>query len=242
MKKIFKLGVAVLAGVVIVACGGDSGGGSTDDDNGGENMIPDPQAASLVFPQNNSLCNEGSILSDSQSTVNFQWNLSQNTDSYTVSIQNLDDNSIITRNSVSNSVEVTIQRSTPYEWFVTSRANGTNATAQSSVARFYNEGPGIESFAPFPATATNPSTGANLPAQTTTVDLSWTASDLDNDIVSYEVFIGTSVDVQNSLGSFTTNTTGSQSVSSGTTYYWSVKTLDQAGNISYSDLFSFRIL
>ncbi len=236
-SNIQRFGIAALFSVLLVSCGGDGGGNGGDPD-----PVPDPSAATLVFPADNTVCNEGTILSDTRSVVNFQWSSAENTDSYSVTVRNLESGGQFSRTSTTNSLEIEIDRGTPYEWFVTSRASGTSATAQSSSARFFNEGPGITNYAPFPATATFPARGANLEASTTEVTFSWEGSDLDDDIAEYELLLGTDPDDLSAQGTFTTASSGAIAVSSATTYYWRVITRDAEGNSSVSDRFEFRVL
>lgn len=227
---------------LITSCSSSSSGGEeptmpTDD---GPVAIPDPSAATLVFPEDNTECNQGEILSDIQSTVTFRWNESENTDEYQVNIINLISSLNIRVNVSENEAPVTIDRGTPYEWFVVSRANGTNETASSARFRFYNEGPGIENYAPFPAQAINPQRGATLAASTSLIDLEWQSSDVDNDISEYEVFFGTDADPP-SLGTFSENSFTNLPVTSGTVYNWKVVTFDSFGNSSTSEIFQFRV-
>jgi len=234
----WKSQLVILLALGLVACGGSGGGGGTEDD--GPVEVPDPTAATLVFPDNNTECNEGEVLNESQSRVTFRWNASQNTDSYTVTVRNLNTLSQSSVNASTNEATITISRGTPYEWFVVSRANGTTATATSATWRFFNEGPGVENYAPFPAVAVNPTRGANLSGMSS-VDLEWTASDLDNDIVEYEVFFDSTSDPTTSLGTTTDTTVAGVAVSAGTIYYWKVVTRDSEQNSSTSEIFQFRV-
>ena len=229
--------------VILWSCGGsgggNNGGGGTDDDGMGN--IPDPGAATLVFPENNSECTEGTIIDEDRSTITFQWNDAQNTDSYAITVTNLDTGISFTTFSDVSQADITVDRGTPYSWRVLSRAMGTNATAESTTFQFFNEGPGISNYAPFPATVISPTRGANLSG--TEVDLEWSGSDVDGDIVDYEVFMDTNADpTGNSLGVTAETTLSNVSVNSGTTYYWMVRTRDSAGNTSNSEVFQFRIL
>lgn len=236
--KTLRIAFLSLLAISLTACGGSGSSGGTTDD--GPDPIPDPTAATLVFPANNTECNEGVILSDTQSTVTFFWNAGQNADSYTVTVRNL--NTANSQSVISTTTEapITIARGTPFEWFVTSRAQGTSATATSATFRFYNEGPGLTTYAPFPAEAISPARGANL-SGVTSVTLEWSGSDLDNDIVEYEVFLDTSADPGTSLGTTTTAQLENVSVSAGNTYYWKIVTRDGQQNASTSEVFQFRV-
>lgn len=235
----------LMAILIVAACSGGGGDDPTPPPTGGNDddpvVIPDPSAATLIFPEDDSECNEGEALSDTESNVTFQWNVSQNTDSYSVTLTNLNTNQSFNTNSNTNEAFITLQRGTPYEWSVTSRANGTNATAQSPTWRFYNEGSGTENYAPFPAEAINPVRGATLASGTTSVTLEWSATDVDDDIIEYEVFFGPNdTDTTPSLG-ITTSTSFNVDVQNGQIYVWSIETIDDEGNSSVSEDFLFRV-
>lgn len=233
-----KLHMLLLAGL-LTACGGgsDEPGGSNPDPE--PELVPSPSAATLIFPDNNRECTTGVVVSDTRSQVLFEWNNSENTDSYEVNLRNLNTNITSRFNSNTNSANITLDRGTPYEWFVVSRADGTSETANSVSWRFYNEGPGIENYAPFPAVAVSPPRGASIDVDTS-VTLEWEGSDVDNDISNYEVFFGTDSAALASIGS-TTETSLETGVNPGTLYYWRVITNDSQGNSSQSELFEFLV-
>lgn len=238
--KNWKVLILVLTIATFAACGGGGGNSDNEPTDDGPISVPDPSAATLVFPENNETCNEGVPLNEFNSTVTFMWNASQDTDSYTVTVRNLNTNNSSSTNSSTTSADIVIERGTPYEWFVTSRAEGTNATATSPTWRFYNEGLGIENYAPFPAEAVSPERGANL-SGITSVDLSWTASDVDDDIADYEVFLDTNTDPTTSVGTATEMSLAGVAVTAGNVYYWKVVTRDSQGNSSTSETFEFRV-
>jgi hypothetical protein len=233
--------------LIVAGCSSSSSGddspppptGGTDDD---PVVIPDPSAATLVFPENETECNTGVVDAndDTKSTVTFEWNASANTTSYSVTVTNLNTNTSTFANSTTTEADITLDRGVPYSWFVTSRNQGNTTTAASASFRFYNEGAGIENYAPFPAEAVSPSRGANI-AATNAVELVWSGSDVDNDIVSYEVFFGTDASTTTSIGVTAEGALPNITVASGTTYYWLVITTDSAGNTSTSEVFEFRV-
>lgn len=227
----------IIPALIFISCGGGDSGGTPVVPP--PEPVPSPLKATLIFPENNKECTEGTVENETQSTVNFQWNNSENTDSYEVSFKNLNTNNTSRITSSTNAVLITLTRGTPYEWFVVSKASGTNQTAQSDVWKFYNQGPGIENYAPFPADAVFPKRGANL-TSTNTVNLQWTGSDIDDDIISYKILLDTIEIPVTELGT-TIETTIEATVSSGQTYYWQVITFDSQNNSSNSEIFSFRI-
>ena len=226
----------LLLPLLLWACGGGGDGGNPEPE---PDPVPAPSAATLIFPEDDSECTEGEIVSDLQSRVPFQWNASQNTDSYQVNLTNLETNTTIQINSNAPEVEILILRGVPYEWFVISRANGTSETATSASWRFFNAGAGVSNYAPFPAEAVSPPRGASLD-QAGALTLEWSASDVDNDLAGYEVYLGESPDSL-ALLEATAQTQAETSVQAGTTYYWRVVCIDSQGNRTDSELFEFSV-
>lgn len=245
MKKYLKNFISVfIIALIATACGSDDGGEVPPPP---PPPAPPPEAVTLIFPPNNTVCNQGEILSETQSIVTFEYSLAENTDTYEVNVINLNTNISQSLNSTTDELAITIERGTPYEWFVISRAEGTNETATSDSALFFNEGPGITNFSPFPAQAINPTRGVALPTTTTAVNLEWEANDTDgaDDIVGFEVFFGTSQTDPASLNPselITETIISDVAVTSGITYFWQVITTDSHGNTSTSELFSFQVL
>lgn len=198
---------------------------------------PNPTAASLIFPEENSECNEGTVLSDTQSRVTFRWNASSATNNYVVNLTNLDTGSSSTHNSTVNEVDITISRGTPYSWFVTSNGSENTIPATSEAWSFYNAGLGLVSHPPFPAAVTSPEMGSLIFSGAIT--LRWVGADVDNDIVSYDVTFDTVSPPLESVG----NVTSSEQLvttNAGTTYYWQVTSNDSQGNKTKSQVFQFR--
>lgn len=226
-----------LALLGLLSCGGSSDPGPDSDPD--PDPVPAPSATTLIFPENNTECNEGEVLNVNQSRVVFQWNSSQNTDSYEVNLRNLDTNNSSTTNANTNEAAIILERGTPYEWFVVSKANGTNETANSATWKFYNQGDGVVNYAPFPAEAVSPARGATINS-TGTVSLEWNGSDVDGDIAEYEVYFGTEAEPSTLIDTLQDNTID-VNVTSGTVYYWRIITRDTAGNTSQSEVFDFRV-
>ncbi|MBJ6366665.1 hypothetical protein [Snuella sedimenti] len=230
MKKLIYISIALL----VVSC--SSGGDSSE-----EKKASNPEKAVLVFPENNSECLEGQIINSQKSTVNFKWSKANSADSYDISIRNLNDQTVKLHTTTNTSLDVEIDRGTPYSWYVVSKSKKGSTTAKSDTWKFYNAGEGVTEHVPFPAEIVAPLYNETITVSNGKVTLDWDGSDVDGDIDSYEVFFGE----VNPPGSFQTNLQESVlndvSVSSGKTYYWKVKTKDGQGNVSYSDVFTFEV-
>ncbi|WP_298480584.1 hypothetical protein [uncultured Maribacter sp.] len=200
--------------------------------------ISDNNTVTLLFPEKNSECNTGTIISETESEVIFRWNDSKQNQSYEIHLTNLLTNS--TQILESNELELSIRllRGTPYSWSISSK-NTSNVKNSSDLWSFYNSGPGVKTYIPFPATPTFPIVNSSL-VYTPTINLSWKASDLDNDIISYDIYFDTDTPPELYNQSISNNSLNVP-VNTQTTYYWLVVTRDLTGNESFSDIYSFSI-
>ena len=222
--------ISLMAVLLILGCSGGSDG------DGGDKILP-PEAASLILPANNEECNQGNIVSETESNVQFEWNRADNASSYTVILTNLNTNASEQYDSNGTVTSIKLLRGVPYSWQVVSKSNKTTTTASSDVWRFYNASAGISNYAPFPAELVAPAMGSST---STIVKLEWSGSDIDNDIEDYEVYLGTT-NPPTTLQTTTTNTIiDNLNLNANTVYYWKVITTDLQGNNSESPVFEFR--
>ncbi len=244
MKK--QLLYITLISLFLAACSGGEPG---------ETPTPQPQvkiptAASLVSPANNTECNQGNIISTDLSSVLFQWNPSENTNTYTLKVTNLNTNTVQEQSSSNTSLSMALKRGTPFSWKVVSKSNSTTQTAESGTFRFFNAGAPVENHTPFPAEAVSPSRGATLTG-VTSITIEWESSDIDNDLAAHTVQLIGSSEVLDKLyfnneTTVTYQTTTTQSINevaveAGKIYYWQVKSQDEVGNSATSEIFEFRV-
>lgn len=228
-KKIIPLCLLVIT--IATSC--------SSDDEQTDVIVEDlPSAATLIFPHNNTECNEGTIVSDTETDVLFQWEEAENTSSYILTLTNLNDGTSREIKTVTNDFLIRILRGTPYSWVVKSKASKGNATADSETWKFYNAGLPEESHPPFPAEVISPQMGASVDQGD--VLLQWEATDVDNDIASYTILLDTSSTPVAEVGTPAVNSLN-VTVSTGQIYYWKVITTDELGNESHSQIFQFRV-
>jgi hypothetical protein len=203
---------------------------------------PAPVKALLTFPDQNSICITGTNVTATQSSVTFTWNPSANTNSYNLVIKNLLTTASTTQNTTQAQASVTLLTNTPYSWYVVSTSTQTTETAQSDTWKFYNAGPGIVTYAPFPADITAPTFGQQVTATTGTINLTWTGSAVAPDVVAnYDVYFGTTTSPAKLASAITNSFLNNVNVVSKTTYYWHIITRDAAGNTSDSGLYQFSV-
>jgi hypothetical protein len=205
-------------------------------------IADNPTKALLVFPYENSECNEGTNITATESTVLFEWKPAENTDEYELILSSLSKVDQASYMTTGTQIPVVLKRGTPYSWYVVSRSNKVDSTAQSETWKFYNAGEGIESYAPFPAEIITPLMAETISSPSGEITLDWDGSDADNDIVGYDVYFG----ITNPPDLFVSNLQESVltdvKVESGSVYYWSVTTKDARGNSSESGIYQFKIL
>lgn len=202
---------------------------------------PLPGKAVLLLPRNNEICADAIIVSASRSKILFKWDASLNTDSYVLSIKNLDNGQVSTHNTDKTQLEIELDRNLAYSWFITSKNTQINKEITSDLWKFYNPAPAQTSFSPFPAELTSPRYGEVIPLATTTVTLRWAATDPDGDIDSYDVYLGnTNVPVLFRSG-LKTAVLADLVLDRNKTYYWRISTRDSKGNRSNSDVYFFKL-
>lgn len=225
MKKFNYLFITLFVLTAGMSCGEDS---ETED-------FP-PAKATLSFPKNNKDCNEGTIVSDTESEVTFRWSTPENADSFNLKITNLDSGTTQSITSKIPEATVKILRATPFSWSVISKSSSSAKTSESDTWKFYNAGPPEENHVPNPATLVSP--GMDSMVNEGSISLEWAGSDQDNDIASYEVYMDNSNPPTTLAGTSTSNKL-EVNVVKDLTYYWQVITIDAIGNKSTSEVFNF---
>lgn len=232
MKKL----IYTLIALISISCSS----GESDGPNPEAPTPKNPETVVLVYPEQNSECTTGTNATVTNSTVEFEWNTSKNTDVYELSLKNLESGNTTTHSTTTNKISIELLKGTPYSWFVVSKSNSVNNTAKSQTWKFYNAGNGKVSYAPFPAEAVTPANNENIDV-TDKVTLDWNGSDVDNDIATYDVYFGTATTPPSIKTDHPESILTDLTVSSGVNYYWYIITKDEEGNISQSEIFKFNV-
>ncbi len=200
-----------------------------------------PGEALLLFPKNNEICADGIIISAGKSKILFKWDASKNTDSYVLSIKNLESGQISTHTTDKTQLEIELDRNLAYSWFILSKNTKINKELSSDTWKFYNPAPAQTSFSPFPAELLSPKYEEIIPATTEKVSLKWSCTDADGDILNYNIFLGTTpVPVLYKAGVKETSL-ADLVLDRNKSYYWKVVAIDSKGNKSHSDVYSFKL-
>ena len=203
--------------------------------------VPAPGVVIMLTPADNTNCLKSTSSSGNTAPVSFTWNAASDAESYRLDIVNLNTQITTSYKTTFLSYRTNLDVGIPYSWNVTA----INATGNTSSLKwkFYLAGAASSSYAPFPADLTAPVSGAIVNANgasTVSVSFQWTASDPDNDIVNYTLFLDNTDGSTQFLASLTT-VSATQTLESGKTYYWKIRTTDKAGNSSTSAVSSFQI-
>ena len=201
-----------------------------------------PEGVRLIFPENNSECIDGIVISQNSSEVLFQWQPADNASNYELAVSRIGSNIVERLLTANTSASVVLDRGAPYSWSVTARnASGTEGPA-SDTWQFYNAG-SVLSYPPFPATILAPASGSSVVANSSgQITLEWGGADVDGDLAGYEIFFGTDAgNLQRIASPGSAQSSLDVDVSSGAIYFWEVLSIDSEGNTSRSGIYSFRI-
>jgi len=206
---------------------------------GCKDPIPTPEAALLLLPEADQSCLYVSVDS-AKARVTFSWELALHTDMYTINVVNLVTQELTSIRTEEITATLTLDRGTPYGWEVISSSEVSNKVTPSESRRFYLEGEQQFSYVPFPAKLVSPEMNEVVSLNNGSINLTWTGLDLDNDIDSYAVFLGTSEDDLAEIATGLVSPNHSVSLQSNTAYVWQVTTRDELNNVSTSPYFRFQ--
>ncbi len=202
-----------------------------------------PGKAALVAPAKNSECSPIQSSGSNSSVVLFSWQAGTNAEIYELRVTNLNTGTVQTKSTKSLSDTLPLEKGAPFSWLVISKNSSVAETVSSDSWFFFN--PGSETtYAPFPAEIQEPAMGARVFMDINNqVTLGWTGSDLDNDIVGYELYFSLETPPTTLLASPAPGTTTQKvDVSANMVYYWRVVTKDAEGNSSDTGILDFKVL
>ena len=215
---------------ILIGCSGSSGGGETPEP---PPPPPAPTVAVLKTPAQNSECLDGE-------NVEFSWNSSQNTDSYTIVVKNLLTTAQISQTTTSTSVTIKLDVGQPYSWFITSSSSVSSQTASTTKWKFYLKGDPTSNYAPFPADLISPKSESNV--NVGNVKFEWNGSDVDeNDTLKFDLYVDSENPPTTRVKSNLTSNSSNLNLDSGT-YYWKVITKDDSGSNSDSGVSMFKVV
>lgn len=231
-----KISLFIFSLVVFSSCssGGDEG---SNDPSPKPVENTSPTTPGLSYPTNNLVC--------ISNTINFEWNavVDAQNDAITYQLQVATDNAF-TQNLNSLTVttlskQLSLNKGKLYYWRVKATDSKNASSGYSSVYSFYTEGEGIVNHVPFAPILVTPT--LNSTQTSTAVNLSWTAVDADvNDVLTYDVYFGTSNPPTAKVATAITAKTFSVNTTTATNYYWKVVVKDGKGGATVGQIWNFK--
>ena len=214
------------------SCGG--GGGDTQTPPPVVNTAP--TVPTLTAPANNSLCTDN--------VLNFQWNASTDSQgdaiTYQIEVSKNTQFSPLAHNltSTTTSKSITLEKGIAYYWRVKATDNKNLASNYSATFNLYTEGVGVTNHLPFSPVLVSPA--LNSVQTGTTVNLQWTASDVDtSDALTYDVYFGTASTPTVIVSANQSANSSSRTVTASTKYYWKVVVKGNKGGQRVGQVWSF---
>ncbi len=188
-----------------------------------------------VFPTSSLLC--------TNNPVEFRWNSSTDKEGNPISYEielSLDQSftNIIEKRTVTElSTLVELEKGIEINWRI--RAKDSNG-AYSNYApswNFYTEGEGVLNYLPYTPTLIYPE--AFTKVNDNTVVLNWTSTDVDGDVILYDIYFGDTV-FPILIKENAEESNYEISISPNKTYYWKIIAKDGSGGQSIGDLWNFK--
>lgn len=189
----------------------------------------------LGYPEDSQLCVEDPI--------GFQWSSVTDPDgdpiSYKIEIATdetfatLLETATTTQNSVSLSLEAGLQ----FNWRVRAFDTNGNESPFSDSWQFITETPGVQNHLPFSPELVSPDLYTLVSGPT--VVLEWNTSDVDGDILEYEIFFGTS-NPPNQVEAGILEKSLEVVIQPGNTYYWQIIARDSKGGVAIGQTWNFK--
>ncbi|SFD17352.1 hypothetical protein [Algibacter pectinivorans] len=236
MKKLLYI---LVFSTLSISCSSGSSDDAGDGGNKGSGTDSTPTVPQLVFPSEDQLCIDN--------TLNFTWNASTNEDGssviYTFEIATDNQFSNIVTSEVQTSLSkiVTLDKGVAYYWRVKAKSTKKIESAYSPFSQFYTEEVPNTNNLPFSPANTTPFVGQNF-NNVSTINLEWTASDVDEDPLKFNVYFGKDKNALTLVAENISNTSLDVTADTANTkYYWKVISKDDKGAQTSSPTWEFKV-
>jgi hypothetical protein len=230
MKNFIYLSIV---GLLFISCGG----GGDDSAPAPEVINVAPTIPTLVNPTDNKLCVDN--------FVTFQWNPSTdaNKDAINYQIQVAKDNAfaqiIKTPEASAVGLTFTLEKNTAYYWRIKASDSKGLSSDYSATYKFYTSGDAVVNHLPFSPELVEPA--INTVLNTTTATLKWNATDVDaTDVLSYDVYFGTSNPPTSKIKENATAKTLDVTLEPAKEYFWKVVVKDNKGGETIGQVWKFK--
>ncbi|SHF93046.1 hypothetical protein SAMN05444372_101216 [Flavobacterium micromati] len=232
MRKIITF---VCLSLSLISCGG---GGSDEPAPAPEPVNTAPSIPTLVSPTNSKLCVSNALV--------LEWSASTDAENNPIVYQiqiatdNLFTQIVRTNEGTTRTFSITLEKGKAYYWRVKATDSKNAASAYSTTFNFYTEGIAVINYLPFLPSLIQPEINATILGAT--ASLKWFASDVDaSDILTYDVFFGTTNPPTIKLVDSKSETTfNAISLQATTIYYWRVVVKDNKGGETRGQVWNFK--
>lgn len=218
-----------------ISCSGGDEKGAGGTTNPTQNQPPST-VSSLIAPENNLLC--------TSNYITFEWAAATDPEGEAVKyvLEISTDNSF---SAIAQSIttlltkkRVTLDKGTYYYWRVKAIDPDGASSPYSSVFSLYTEGEGVTNHLPFQPQVVSPQQDSFVAAGNIT--LSWTATDLDNDPLAYDVYFSTANPPTEKVAEDIDQTSLAVSTEAATTYFWRVVVKDSESGFANGQVWTFN--
>ena len=153
------------------------------------------------------------------------------------------ENSITKEKFISNTTlnsSLVISAGAPYSWFVRSKSDFTTVTKNRKFGNFILKEYQMKVIFLFQLHYYSLNNSSVSLTNENQILFRWKGLDLDNDIESYDFYIGVQDENLNLEKEDLSTSQISIQLNSNSTYFWQIKTTDKSNNSSYSKIFSFE--
>ena len=234
MKKQYLYLSLVIFSLLLTSCGAGD-----DEPGGGPDPLEEntaPTVPNQVFPLDNAICVDNNVL--------FEWNGSTdaegNTISYRIEISENTSFVPLTRSETSfaESKIVGLEKGKAYYWRIKAVDSQLAESSFSSIVQFVTEGEGTSNHVPFAPSLLTPANNSEL--EGTSVTINWSASDVDGDPLSFDVYLDTKENPDTLVSENQTETSFTKAdLTAATKYYVKVVVKDDRGASSIGQVWSF---
>lgn len=224
MKNLIYL---FLLGLLVIACGG-----SEEEVNADSPTIPE-----MKSPEDGKVCLGNMVV--------FKWEKSTdiNKEEVTYKLQVATDHAFTQIVKSAETIESTqaliLEKNTTYYWRIKATNSKGLTRDYSPIYNFHTEGDPVANRLPFAPELVQPV--LNSTWNTPTVTLSWNASDADpSDILTYDVYFGTTNSPTTKVGSNIGIKTHTVAVANAKEYFWKVVVKDNKGGETMGQVWKFK--
>ncbi|MCK8523804.1 hypothetical protein M0D21_19640 [Aquimarina sp. D1M17] len=230
MMKSIKRYIVLLSIAMVLSCSGDDDGGTPFFTQNSAPTVP-----SLVFPTNNLTC--------TSIDLELVWGSSTDIDDdairYEIEIAEVSNFSTITFTAITTAISEVfdLEKGITYYWRVRAIDSKDNASEYSATQSFFTEPEATINALPGIPELGIPALGSRLSGSLVT--LTWSATDSDDDALSYDLYFGDTNPPVLFAENIAVNTFD-VSVSPGTAYYWRIVVRDNHQSATIGPVWNFR--